>query len=357
VQNIADQGILKTIPKTLSYDILKLTDDGKIRFATSPQAGNNQNQGILYNVLDDLVGFDLDIQARDEISFLFGRLPNPDMAYEKPLAFAVDSQGCGLTVYKSIDQQVRMRGACGDNRARDGYLPFSGEMPLEGINEQNKFEDLIIYESHIDNASLTISGHALLVDSGNNKAWVINYRIVTEDSPDFGDPIKGSGINNQLVNGQARQVLADAIDLGANPKSLVLNSDKSIAYAINEDDDSLTTFRLKDQNGKVIDTIARITATKVTMPLKNLIRDDLKSRLETANIVFSPNSLACRDVDAKSYLMVGLEGLKAGLVIDTEQIQPLAVPPPVLNKAPLKLPLKAPATKTLPSLAPISLPK
>lgn len=325
-----DVGALASVDGTESYKHLKYTWDNSLRFITTPQANIDMAEFPvrIFSVLHQVNNLGLLPRANQQVSVNIDFAPVNN--YSNTLVYDVDSHGCGLLIFEDADENKRIKMACAPQevnfvRMDQLYPEFGSDQPLQGVNENTRFDDLIIYDESSDNANI-IQGKALLVDSGNHQLWQISYHN-PQQRLRARDP---AWIHADLID-------ANSIPMGAALKSFTITPDRKYLFAVNEDEDKVVAFKLKDENNKALD-IATIRNSKTDVTIKDKINwnPDNEGKIQ-------PNALTIQKVDdTHEYLVVGSQALKGSVWFDlkpikdqvTAKVQPAPAPSPVV-KAPV----------------------
>jgi len=160
------------------------------------------------------------------------------------------------------------------------YTTTTFGTPLGNTLDFSGLTDLMIY---YDQTDATNVGKAALLDSTNNKIWIVNYDV-TKNRVNFN--------TNHFVS------------VGIHPSAMVLNDDKSKMYVMNYDDGTVSVLSLLD--GTTARTTPTVTATF-----------DLKATyFPDKNVTLHPNKIKYYN----DQLIISCEGLKGMLIVNTSDI-------------------------------------
>ena len=304
--SFVDVGALASVNGAESYKHLKYTWDNSLRFITTPQANAEVTSVKIYSVLaqtNNLAQILPGANRQDfsHIRFLAEQIDLREN-FRDSIVYDVDSHGCGLLVFEDVDGNKRIRMACSDDLSAI-YPEIDGNI-INGTNADTDFDDLIIYDETSDNPNI-IQGKALLVDRGNHQLWQISYHN-PQQRLRARDP---AWIHADLVD-------ANSIPMGATLKSFTITSDRKYLFAVNQDEDKVVAFKLKDEANKSLD-IATIRNSKTDV----IIKDEINWNPENQGKI-QPNTLAYQKVDdTHEYLVVGSQALKGSVWFDVQPIK------------------------------------
>lgn len=315
--DLNNEGFLKTVDFMNHYHKLKRTSDNKLRFLA--RTGNESDHYVsIYSADDNVDNHDDDPDFDESIVALNLRDQNDVRACKNALAYDVDREGCSLFAYESVDNNVRLKLAC---LYSDDYKSFGGNLPLRGLDENSYLTDIHMYDTEFRHENAMISGQALLLDEGSGKIWHLRYQAAHNFDPNRNDPVQGSYLNSVIRDGILVQELSDFIEIGVAPVAMILNTDRSLAYVLHRDD-KLSVLRLKSEAGSYLNNVDFIKQTKNTYDLKSFLNLPARRELARYNKKMSPKNIELRELpDGTKFLMISLNGLKAGLMIDSNQIR------------------------------------
>ncbi|MBX7148950.1 hypothetical protein K1X76_07675 [bacterium] len=274
-----------TVPEADDYPKVKFTADGKIRFGIESKT-RYQNQGFISDLGDTNRIHFIDPSDLDPVT-------QQPLTHKRTIDFDID-EGLGITLALFVDENDKFR-----LRASYPLAPSNGRFGgtsfltvnnrTDAFANDQQFGDLLIYFSQ----TATQAGRALLLDKTHARVWVVTYNY------DRFNPANSMVSSNFNTPG-------NGILVGANPKEMVLNSDKTKAYVV-----------CSDNKIYVLDLMKDTTPPAPRIPA-NVIVDSIDLSSYTAkNIELKPKTIAYqKDVSGNEYLLVGLEGYKGVLTVD-----------------------------------------
>lgn len=288
------------------YTFVKRTSDGQLRFGAKFTTATGAT--YLLNALDDSVSADgstcdPDPSSDERIQFL-----NSDFAVDgitelkakSIIAADVDDNSTPTAIVVFEDDSGTYRVRMSNPTIRTGGARKGGESALTGSYD---FKDLVIYQSQNGTDPTTNAGKYLLLDAHNNTVWVGTYFV------DPASPFTDDSITDTLDSSTS------AVTVGTNPSSIVLNDDKTVAYVLNADDNTISVLPLKDSSGTV-KSVSEIQSGIQTI--------NLTDYLSGKDITLTPNELTYYASGDSKYVIAGLSGAKAALTIDVVSIESTA---------------------------------
>lgn len=301
-EQVVDADIVATVSQTAAYSYLRLSHDGRLRFARSTPGVMTTE--FLYDALMSLPS-----PSGSHLPFLNNDLDEKGEPLSGQQTHLFDVEGPGgfaLVLFEDGGEELRLRAAKG---GLNNGIRFGGEGPLDSAfpMQATDFADLEIYRA----ATNITDGRALLLDWVRQRVWLLSYHYNAED------PANSSVTStlNHSLNG---------IKVGQGARDIVLSTDKQSAFVLNTDSKSITWLKLFDTNGMAL-LPAQINSDSVELPLKDYL--PIKVGLLT------PLSLAYQD-NPKQLVVRALLGEKAITVLvplTSEGMQELELAPTILT--------------------------
>ncbi|OGQ41211.1 MAG: hypothetical protein A3G32_00485 [Deltaproteobacteria bacterium RIFCSPLOWO2_12_FULL_40_28] len=277
------------------YTALKYQNEN-LWFVTDPSA--SENRGVIYNALNVISGDD-----SDDIKYHSGTSDTDATTLKKGRTFAVDSNSLGFAVFEvAPTADTNTDGTIDSNDTGDLWLrmantsgPLAGaKITLPAQATTPVIEDIVV----VDAVDITVDGDegtVYLLDSANDRIHVAKYAY------DLVAPITDPTITTTFT-------ASDSITVGDNPKSIVVNSDGTRVYVLNQNDSTVSV--VKTSNKKVVATVDLVTTV---YPGKTLT-------LSPTKMGFQPKTVTSGVDSTNGYLLVTDSILKTVMVVDTDNI-------------------------------------
>jgi len=184
------------------------------------------------------------------------------------------------------DLWLRMANTSGPLAGAKITLPAQATTPV--------IEDIVVGDA----VDITVDGDegtVYLLDSANDRIHVAKYAY------DLVAPITDPTITTTFT-------ASDSITVGDNPKSIVVNSDGTRVYVLNQNDSTVSV--VKTSNKKVVATVDLVTTV---YPGKTLT-------LSPTKMGFQPKTVTSGVDSTNGYLLVTDSILKTVMVVDTDNI-------------------------------------
>lgn len=284
--SFTDSGRDVTVANTEEYTQLKFANDG-MKFVRKPLEVRAESEYI-YNALDGST----EVAFLEMSDGLYHDGTSDFVKVSSALIFDVDSAGYALVVFEDDRGGMRVRMGTSDASVLEDDRRFGGETSLTASDYN--FLDIQIFHQNSSGSDL---GEALLLDSLNNKLWMVSFNHYA----DAADDVRSVTLED------------DAIDLGSskNPQSFVFNSDKSRVFVVNQGDDTISVITLVDAEGNV---------RTVTDMESDIVTINLSDYLNGKAFTVTANKAAYYSTIDGDYLLVGSEGISGAIVVDLDAV-------------------------------------
>ncbi|MBI2339534.1 MAG: hypothetical protein HYU99_04075 [Deltaproteobacteria bacterium] len=270
-----------TVENTEAYNVVKKSNDGKLRFVRKPQTE------ILETLDEEFIYYALttDPPSSSE-SIPFFQNTDSDMTGVQVANTHVFDAGSSyaLALFEDQSGNKRLRAV-----KRSSSTRFGGSTAIStDVSNTPEFKDMVIYSEQTTSSTYT---YALLLDSANNMVWQIKARYRSSSS---------QSVTSELLTS------TNGIAVGSNPTSIVLNEDKTKAYVLNQTDKTVSVITVMD--GTTVRSYASIATQTI----------NLSDYLNGKDLTMTPNQLAYHQnpTSEKEYLVVSDQSLKGSIVVD-----------------------------------------